>query len=67
MIDIEQRLCESRTENINTTVTVLLTHDQFITSLINDVRDLRSRGTTTQQKTGFGQPESKDFSILFNP
>jgi hypothetical protein len=42
-------------------VTNLLARDPVITSLLHDVRDLRSRGTTTPRKTDFGQPESKDF------
>lgn len=58
---IEQRLTTSLNNNITTAITTSLATDPIITSLIHDVRDLRTKGIVSTKKTGFSQPESKDF------
>lgn len=42
-------------------ITTTLATDPLIAMLIHDVHDLCMKGIASTQKTGFSQPESKDF------
>jgi hypothetical protein len=60
-IALEQRLQASVADSITHAMTTNLAIEPIITSLINDVRDLRTKSTAPSKKTGFSQLETKDF------
>lgn len=60
-VQLEHRLQTSITTSVTNAIAAQLPNAPIIQSLMQDVRDLHSKSISPSKKTGFTQPESKDF------